>query len=89
MQKGTAHADGAALAGKVYLWTRRHKHALYTDQGQRQATVCVGRLQDNTQPFHPSPPQPYLVLRDTLCSCEANRMRYEYKGKNTLSKETT
>jgi hypothetical protein len=30
MQKGTAHADGAAFAGKVYLWTRRHKHALYT-----------------------------------------------------------
>ena len=29
-----------------------------------------------------SPPKPYLVLRDTLCPCEAHGMRPMYKGKN-------
>ncbi len=29
------------------------------------------------------PPKPYLVLRDTLCSCEAYGMRPMYKGKKT------
>jgi hypothetical protein len=30
------------------------------------------------------PPKPYLVLRDTLCSCEAYGMRPMYKEKKTL-----
>ncbi len=34
------------------------------------------------QPFHPSPPKPCLVLRDTLCSCEAYAMRSK-KRKHT------
>jgi hypothetical protein len=37
-------------------------------------------LQSPTAPPQPPPPQPYLVLRDTLYSCEAYGVRPMYKG---------